>query len=151
MAKYAIFITQAGSYNETFEGFYEFKAEDYANDFAYTCANNGCTCEDDYGYYSDDDETEERWVHGECECDWRAQLVNDDVIHFDRYTGEFLNTKQLREIQILNKKGELSSIQVRIQRYVRTINELNEKIQEESILLMKVEREIKLLEGEDEN
>lgn len=157
MAKYAIFTTQAGSYNETFEGFYEFedakgkKAEDYANDFAYMCANNGCTCKDNYGYYSDDDETEESWVHGECECDWRAQLVNDDVIHFDRYNREFLNAKQLREIQILNKKGELSSIQVRIQRHARTINELNEKIQEESILLMKVEREIKLLEGEDES
>ena len=149
MAKYAIFITQAGSYNETFEGFYEFKAEDYANDFAYACANNGCTCEDDYGYYSDDDETEESWVHGECECNWRAQLVNDDVIHFDRYTGEFLNTKQLREIQISKKKSEINAIQTKIRRHILSIEEMQRSIQEGRIALMEAKKEIKLLEEEN--
>lgn len=152
MSKYAIFIQAAGSYNESFEGFWDFedaknkKAEELAVDYAFQCVTNICNCEEDFGYYSEDDESEDNWVPGECECDWRVELVNDDIIFHDSYSGKFLNAQELREIKILEKKKEITRAQSMIEYQTDKIEEMKKSIQENIITLERIKLELKALE-----
>lgn len=127
MAKYALFVNVTNGGEEVI-GVREFRNSTEAYAAAEDYMYSHCYCADTYGDYVCDDDGEEVWEDGACECECWVEEVADDVIGYDDDEGKFYTQSDLEEKQIRNAKEQIALGQRAIEDKRKQIEKLQGEI-----------------------